>query len=113
LAVADVEAALIGAEVLAATAGYVPWEPITGAGRPILGRFHGELTLARTTGPWLSTPDSLIDPLLALADLDTDNVVVDLGCGDARILTAAVAQNGAGPLAWSPTPSCRKGPRRV
>lgn len=43
-------------------------------------------------GPFLSTPTDLIDPLLDLADVGPEDVVVDLGCGDARILRQAVAE---------------------
>ncbi|MDH4279631.1 MAG: class I SAM-dependent methyltransferase [Acidimicrobiia bacterium] len=45
-------------------------------------------------GPFLSTPTDLIGPLLDLADVDADDTLVDLGCGDARILRHAVAERG-------------------
>jgi hypothetical protein len=41
-------------------------------------------------GPFLQTPDALIEPLLQLADLRADELLIDLGCGDGRIpITAA------------------------
>ena len=153
LSLGDAEAALAAAEVLAGE-GFLPWEPVSGAGRHIHRRFGSDLTLARTTdvtlvitlrrpsssprrlpkallptandfdlvtlpgplwplyfiirpvrlvlerlglrprstralGPFLSTPDSLIEPLLALAEMDDGDVLVDLGCGDGRILISA------------------------
>jgi Methyltransferase domain len=41
-------------------------------------------------GPFLETPDALIEPLLRFAGLGKGDVLVDLGCGDGRIpITAA------------------------
>lgn len=48
----------------------------------------------RALGPFLSTPTDLIGPLLDLAGVDADDTLVDLGCGDARILRQAVAERG-------------------
>jgi len=48
----------------------------------------------RALGPFLSTPTDLIKPLLDLADVGADDTLVDLGCGDARILRHAVAERG-------------------
>ncbi len=48
----------------------------------------------RALGPFLSTPDQLIEPLLDLAQLHSDSVLVDLGCGDGRILRAAAKRHG-------------------
>lgn len=48
----------------------------------------------RALGPFLSTPNDLIGPLLDLADVGPDDTLVDLGCGDARILCHAVAERG-------------------
>lgn len=36
-------------------------------------------------GPFLTTPDALVLPLLRFADVTPDDLVVDLGCGDGRI----------------------------
>lgn len=49
---------------------------------------------AQTLGPFLSTPHDLIQPLLDLAGLEADDTLVDLGCGDARILRHAVTERG-------------------
>ncbi len=40
-------------------------------------------------GPFLSTPVSLLDPLLDLVDATSGDTVVDIGCGDGRLLEAA------------------------
>ena len=47
-----------------------------------------------TLGPFLSTPTDLISPLLDLADVGPTDTLVDLGCGDGRILRHAVQQRG-------------------
>lgn len=41
-------------------------------------------------GPILSTPVDLIDQLLEFAELGSDDHLVDLGCGDGRVLVHAV-----------------------
>jgi hypothetical protein len=41
-------------------------------------------------GPFLTTPTSLIEPLLRFGGLGPDDLLVDLGCGDGRILVRAV-----------------------
>lgn len=40
-------------------------------------------------GPFLSTPDELVLPLLEFGSLAPDDRVVDIGCGDGRIVVAA------------------------
>ena len=45
-------------------------------------------------GPILSTPESLIGPLLELAGVDADAHFVDLGCGDGRLVVEAAARFG-------------------
>jgi Methyltransferase domain len=45
-------------------------------------------------GPFLATPDSLLEPLFELIGLDADDVLVDLGAGDGRIAVAAAVGRG-------------------
>lgn len=45
-------------------------------------------------GPYLVTPDSLIDPLFAFAGITADDVVADVGCGDGRLVVAAASRFG-------------------
>lgn len=49
---------------------------------------HGDLE------PFLVTPDALLDPLFAVAEIDDSDVFADVGCGDGRIVVAAVQQRG-------------------
>ena len=45
-------------------------------------------------GPYLSTPDGLIDPLLDFAGVSESDLIMDLGCGDGRLVTGAAARFG-------------------
>lgn len=45
-------------------------------------------------GPFLATPASLIDPLMDFAGVTSDDVVVDLGCGDGRLVIEAARRRG-------------------
>jgi hypothetical protein len=45
-------------------------------------------------GPFLSTPRSLIEPLLAFAGATPDDRLLDVGCGDGRVVVTAAAQIG-------------------
>lgn len=39
--------------------------------------------------PFLATPNDLLEPLFAVADLCRDDVLLDVGCGDGRVVVAA------------------------
>jgi hypothetical protein len=45
-------------------------------------------------GPFLSTPQSLIGPLLEFADVTADDRLLDVGCGDGRVVVTAAEQIG-------------------
>jgi hypothetical protein len=45
-------------------------------------------------GPFLSTPESLVDLLLSFGDVGPEDCVVDIGCGDGRIPVAAAKRRG-------------------
>ncbi len=45
-------------------------------------------------GPFLATPESLLDPLFDFAEVGVDDVVVDLGCGDGRLVIEAARRRG-------------------
>lgn len=45
-------------------------------------------------GPFLATPDQLLEPLLDVAGATATDVVVDLGCGDGRLVVAAATRGG-------------------
>lgn len=56
----------------------------------VLGRRHRPSDL----GPFLGTPAALIPRLLAFADVGSDDLLVDLGCGDGRVLVEAARTIG-------------------
>lgn len=45
-------------------------------------------------GPYLETPHALLGPLLAFADVGPNDLLVDLGCGDGRIVVDAARRTG-------------------
>jgi SAM-dependent methyltransferase len=45
--------------------------------------------------PFLPTPMCVVDKMLELADVDDNDIVYDLGCGDGRIVIAAAKKYGA------------------
>ena len=45
-------------------------------------------------GPFLSTPDQLVEPLLEFGGIGPDDCVLDIGCGDGRIVVAAAEHSG-------------------
>ena len=49
---------------------------------------------ARQLGPILSTPRALIGPLLDFAEVGPDDHLVDLGCGEGRVVSEAAKQKG-------------------
>jgi len=49
----------------------------------------------RTGGPYVPTPQSVVDEMLRLADVREEDFVVDLGSGDGRIPIAAAKRFGA------------------
>ena len=61
--------------------------------RRIFNLQNGEHATA-DLGVFLATPQSLIMPLLQFAELDASDTLVDLGCGDGRILATAAKEFG-------------------
>lgn len=45
--------------------------------------------------PYVPTSTAVVDAMLDLAEVDSSDVVYDLGCGDGRIIIAAARQRGA------------------
>ena len=56
--------------------------------------------------PWVITPMSKVRKMLELANVGPDDLVYDLGCGDGRIIVAAVREFGA--RAVGIASACRK-----
>jgi len=48
-----------------------------------------------SVAPYVPTPHNVVDTMLTLAKATADDVIYDLGCGDGRILMAAVEDFGA------------------
>jgi SAM-dependent methyltransferase len=44
--------------------------------------------------PYVSTPHAIVDEMVRLADVKANDVVYDLGCGDGRLVIAAVKKTG-------------------
>ena len=45
--------------------------------------------------PYVPTPPEIVDTMLRLADVQKNDLVIDLGCGDGRIVVAAAKDHGA------------------
>jgi SAM-dependent methyltransferase len=45
--------------------------------------------------PYVPTPQEVVDGMLALAKVGKDDYLIDLGCGDGRIVVSAAHQRGA------------------
>ncbi len=67
---------------------YVVIRPI----RLVAERLGLRSTTVPELGPFLSTPDDLIEPLLDVAEVGPDDLVVDIGCGDGRLVVASAAR---------------------
>lgn len=62
--------------------------------RLVLERIGRRDPHAAGLGPFLSTPRSLIAPLLELADLRPSDTLIDIGCGDGRLAVTAAESVG-------------------
>lgn len=68
--------------------------PVIRVGRLTAERLRLRPKHHASLGPFLSTPDSLLHPLLEHVGVDEGDVVVDLGAGDGRIVAEAAATYG-------------------
>lgn len=55
----------------------------------------GDYVMGRDT-PWVPTPDELVERMLDLVELTSDDYVIDLGSGDGRMLIAAARRGASG-----------------
>lgn len=62
--------------------------------RLVKERLRGAAPAALPLGPILGTPVDLIEPLLRFAELESDDHLVDLGCGDGRVVVEAARRFG-------------------
>ena len=62
-----------------------------------LGLYVGAHTRddAPDLAPYVPTPHAVVETMLELAELSEDDVIIDLGCGDGRIVVAAARDYGA------------------
>jgi len=50
---------------------------------------------AEDLAPWVPTPMAVVDRMLEMAEVDSETVLYDLGCGDGRIVIEAAKRFGA------------------
>lgn len=95
----------VSMDVIFQRGGHNVWHRVN-AGTPYSFRYdeNGELDLyigshgradAVDLAPFVPTPMMIVDKMLELADLDENDVVYDLGCGDGRIVITAAKKYGA------------------
>jgi SAM-dependent methyltransferase len=63
-------------------------------------------------GPYLATPESLIDPLLDVAAVTDSDTVVDIGCGDGRFVVLAATRRGCRAVGVETSPELVERARR-
>jgi hypothetical protein len=74
-------------------------------GRPYSFRLNGEYELdlydgshgrsdAPDLAPYVPTPEDVVDKMLSMAQIDKDDILYDLGCGDGRIVITAAKKYG-------------------
>ena len=61
----------------------------------LLGLLLGLAAPQVPRAPYVATPPDVVDRMLKLASVTSDDVLYDLGCGDGRIVIAAAQQFGA------------------
>lgn len=64
------------------------------AGPELYQGSHGRADAA-DLGTFVPTPDTVVNKMLGFADLDSEDVLYDLGCGDGRIVIAAASKYGS------------------
>ena len=73
----------------------------------------GALTAQLPDAPYEETPPEVVERMLKLADLHPGDVVYDLGCGDGRIVIAAVRRRGVRGVCVELDPARLKWARQV
>jgi SAM-dependent methyltransferase len=58
----------------------------------------------KTGGPFVPTPQGVVDAMLELANVGPDDLVIDLGSGDGRIVLTAARRYGAGGVGFDIDP---------
>jgi trans-aconitate methyltransferase len=57
--------------------------------------FAARAAAPESAAPFVATPWSIVDEILTLAEVGAGDFVIDLGCGDGRLVVSAVARYGA------------------
>jgi len=65
------------------------------AALPLAGLLSGPARAQRNAGPYVPTPRPIVDAMLALANVRSDDFLIDLGCGDGRLVITAATRFGA------------------
>ncbi|HVS14455.1 MAG TPA: methyltransferase domain-containing protein, partial [Thermoanaerobaculia bacterium] len=89
---------LLALALAAITACSAPSGEMPSTGAPDVGSRSSQPTRAPARPPdvrFEPSPPEVVDAMLRLAAVGPDDVVFDLGCGDGRIVIAAVAELGA------------------
>ena len=88
---------ILVALAVAVWAGLAGYRALTGEARPIAAFNPAEFVQGRPKldAPYLVTDYDVVDAMLALAQVRPNDVVIDLGSGDGRILIAAARSHGA------------------
>jgi len=65
------------------------------SGRLVLREGWGGVDVPIDLAPFLASPPEVVDHMLEMAQVDADDIVYDLGCGDGRIVIQAAKKYGA------------------
>jgi hypothetical protein len=65
------------------------------AGLALIGVALGAAAQELSGGPFVPTPQRVVDEMLALAQVNRNDFVIDLGSGDGRIVITAAQKHGA------------------
>ena len=73
----------------------VSWATACAVALACAGALAQQQHKVKTDAPFVPTMSELVDEMLKLANVGPDDVVYDLGCGDGRLVIAAVKKFGA------------------
>lgn len=96
---------ILGGIVLAVAAGMYPWWAARQAERPVETGREPDVS-------FFSTPHDVVQRMLELAEVQEDDLVYDLGCGDGRIVVAAAKKYGCRAVGYDIDPACVELARR-
>ena len=68
---------------------------ILASAQPRAGEQASQVSGAQSLAPYVPTPQDVVDRMLALAEVNGQDTVYDLGCGDGRLVITAAKKYGA------------------